>query len=489
MQIDKSAINLMTDDDLAKYIPAFGDRLAICHYCTTQAASTSKAKTENKKKALFEKLRHKMKLGNPRQDTESEKDCDADHDDEDMLSMKKRMKGNKNAAKPTRKIELGWIHDGKQVRKRCGGGTRSVTVAKTSNKQDLLKIAKGLYFPRGSTKMVSIDDVTCDILDFQETPLSDTETIGEMYDKLKMGMIRFYLFTRTIAKPVESSDTCSSNKSSPVHLPDPFDTEDIAPTDGISAGIISLDSPPRLADTYTCTSLNNTSSSSDVIQFGSIGPNAGNLGNLDDTVPLEDLPCTSMTALATPDVDCYVDVYSTGPLPGTSTADPVDISSDTPSPRSPTPPLDTDDNKYNVLRVHRATHFKNPHIIEAYIKFKFVGEMGVDEHGVSREVYCAFWTEFCSGNTEGVDGRVPALNTKWQEAEWHAVRRIMLKGFIDHSFFPIKLSEAFTVALILGEDQVGQELLLTSILEYVSPSERNIINTAIQGNLDDEDRD
>ncbi len=34
------------------------------------------------------------------------------------------------AEKKTRKVEVGWIHEGKQVRKRKGGGTRTLDVPK-----------------------------------------------------------------------------------------------------------------------------------------------------------------------------------------------------------------------------------------------------------------------------------------------------------------------------------------------------------------------
>lgn len=41
-----------------------------------------------------------------------------------------------------RKVELGWIHKGKQVRKRKVGGTRTLDVPKESKKADILQYAK-----------------------------------------------------------------------------------------------------------------------------------------------------------------------------------------------------------------------------------------------------------------------------------------------------------------------------------------------------------
>lgn len=48
-----------------------------------------------------------------------------------------------------RKIELGWIHEGKQVRKRSGEGTRVFNISIDSTTKDLISHAKELFFPHG----------------------------------------------------------------------------------------------------------------------------------------------------------------------------------------------------------------------------------------------------------------------------------------------------------------------------------------------------
>ena len=53
LQIDATAVQTMNDKDLSAYIPAFGDRVNLKSLC----------KPNNEKKAaLFDKLRKKMKL-------------------------------------------------------------------------------------------------------------------------------------------------------------------------------------------------------------------------------------------------------------------------------------------------------------------------------------------------------------------------------------------------------------------------------------------
>ncbi|KAK0154135.1 hypothetical protein N1851_003759 [Merluccius polli] len=95
--------------------------------------------------------------------------------------------------------------------------------------------------------------------------------------------------------------------------------------------------------------------------------------------------------------------------------------------------------------------FMDSSIMNMTLKMDFVNERAVDDAGVSREVYTAFWEQFleqCEGETE----RVPRLRPDFSEAEWQAVGRIWVKGFVDHGVMPVKLSIAFILACINGID-------------------------------------
>lgn len=85
------------------------------------------------------------------------------------------------AEKTTRKIEIGWFHEGKQVRKRSGGGSRTIDISKNANKCDILSQAKELFFPRGVSKKGQWENFSHDVFDFQESELEDDITVGELY--------------------------------------------------------------------------------------------------------------------------------------------------------------------------------------------------------------------------------------------------------------------------------------------------------------------
>ncbi|KAI7814465.1 hypothetical protein IRJ41_018701 [Triplophysa rosa] len=67
--------------------------------------------------------------------------------------------------------------------------------------------------------------------------------------------------------------------------------------------------------------------------------------------------------------------------------------------------------------------FVDSNIIKSTLKMDFVNESAVDDAGVSREVYTAFWDQFLE-QCEGEDERIPRLRPDFSEVEWEAVGRI-----------------------------------------------------------------
>lgn len=148
-KIDLMIISEVEDSYLARYIPAYGDRIATRRYCLDKQKVKNDA---GPKVSLLEKLQKKMKTASASFGETSQTKC-------------VHSNSSKNALKSTRKIEIGWLHEGRQVRKRTGGGTRILTVSKDSTKEDLLKLAKDLFFPNGESKMGKWEEFVGQLLD------------------------------------------------------------------------------------------------------------------------------------------------------------------------------------------------------------------------------------------------------------------------------------------------------------------------------------
>lgn len=59
----------------------------------------------------------------------------------------------------------------------------------------------------------------------------------------------------------------------------------------------------------------------------------------------------------------------------------------------------------------------------------------------------------------------------------------------DHAERVSALAQAFTVALLFGEQSVTPDLLFESFLLYLSKEDRDLVNKALQEDLDDEEKD
>lgn len=99
----------------------------------------------------------------------------------------------KVARKSTRKVEMGWVHEGIQVRKRQGGGTRKFDIDRDVCSDGLIEYGKNLFFPEGISSKGKIEDFKFDILDFKETPLAKDISVEDCYELVKMGVVSFYL--------------------------------------------------------------------------------------------------------------------------------------------------------------------------------------------------------------------------------------------------------------------------------------------------------
>ncbi|KAK7157036.1 hypothetical protein R3I94_006940 [Phoxinus phoxinus] len=397
----------MDDNTLERFLPALGDRVALRHYC-----GNGNHVKQTRKQNLLEKLRKKIKLGHVSNFSE-----DAG-ENEECGSTRKSLIGNKNACKDKRRVELGWMHNGKQVRTKCGGGTRKLAVPKTAGYDDLIQLGKEKNGPEVSFSFK--------IYDFQECEMPHDITVGGLYESVKLGVLRFYLVTLDLEKSEAASEDLQSSDT-PSEQNDDCYTAD---------------------ETYL--------SSDDEIQFG---PVEDPEYNSDDTLsidePQEEIPSQS---------------------------------------REVAHLVTHEDSAPKMLRLHRVNiihdmveQFKDASVVEARLSVIFVDECGIDASGVARDAFSGFWEAFFLNCADGEIECVPALKPEYGKEEWEAVGRILLKGYQDHGFFPVKLSLAFVVCLLHGENKVTPDMLIESFVRFVTPFERDIISSVLEGKEYDRD--
>ncbi|XP_054593176.2 uncharacterized protein [Nothobranchius furzeri] len=536
-KVDKAVLRIMTDEQMSKYITSYGDRVAVLSFCEqTQCHSTNK-------ETLLQRLKCKIGARKMKSKTRGSVSGTPDEPQSTMARQK-----NMAAEKTSRKVEIGWLHFGSngysQVRTNSGGGTRHATLAKTTTVAQIMELGKELFFPDGRSTKGPAEDFTFGICDFKKNKIPLDSTIGQMYEQTKLKLLRFYICTKEGASTDHSSkekglledeeDGCHSGDSitdlqdlsnssdsdggtqmqtrskkrreiletETAQSPGPPHPFQSTPTDITSSNIgqrqnrseLSLPKPPfEEADTLVWDSDDdgvvvvnfNHFEGDDVIQIAEVSgaptqviqllaPSGDGLTGLDEQLFIRE------EAAQTAQLDSELN------LPSDSSSQ---ISSTTSSSIAGNPQTMR---RASICRIKVVDDllavFTDSSIMNVTLKMDFVNEKAVDDAGVSREVYTAFWEqvlEQCEGEME----RVPRLRPDFSEAEWQAVGCIWVKGFLDHGVMPVKLSLAFILACINGIDYVDTETLMSSFLNYLPPIERSAVEKALQGTMEESDQE
>lgn len=101
-------------------------------------------------------------------------------EEQQLEDMRPRQLGNKNAEKQSRKINLGWMHGGKQVKLKKGGGTKKINIKKNATKDELIKEGIRLFFPDGESPKGPITDFVTDLRDFSGRSVCNEMTVKEI---------------------------------------------------------------------------------------------------------------------------------------------------------------------------------------------------------------------------------------------------------------------------------------------------------------------
>lgn len=189
----------MTDEEMAKYIPSYGSRLAIRSFCRIKEKDYSSPQG-------LDRLHQKIAEGRGGKRKRSVAEFSSVQN-EDVMA--RRM--NKNALKRKRRIEVGWLHyqhhDFHQVRCKNGGGTRHLVLEKSTTVKDIMEMAKNLFFPEGKSPKGCLKDFTYDICDFKKQTVPMTTTITELYEQSKLKMVRLYLRTQPTLQSLSDTES------------------------------------------------------------------------------------------------------------------------------------------------------------------------------------------------------------------------------------------------------------------------------------------
>ncbi|XP_052268338.1 uncharacterized protein LOC127869722 [Dreissena polymorpha] len=192
-KIDCEAVVVMTDDHLKRYLPAYGDRVALMAF----ARVTSRNQNLNLATSAMPPRR------------------------EGAGPLRGRhILGNKRAARVSRRVELGWFNKDritqlyKQVRLVNGGGARHLSVPKSYTLQEC-KATALLFFPDDRRTFGRPTEFSMSIRDFKGDMLEQHLTVEDVYQHQHTKTLRLSLYTSHKAFTPES--TTSAAPLTPSH--------------------------------------------------------------------------------------------------------------------------------------------------------------------------------------------------------------------------------------------------------------------------------
>nr|XP_008198336.1 PREDICTED: uncharacterized protein LOC103314333 [Tribolium castaneum]XP_015840128.1 PREDICTED: uncharacterized protein LOC103314333 [Tribolium castaneum] len=445
-KIDCKVIDVMSDEDLAKIFPVYGDRIAISNYCKNAVSSCS-----SRKQSLLDRLRKKINQKRKKKNVLSSSD-------EENEAFPKKLNMDKKMSVAMKKqhnrfIEIGWLHSEdsgnnfKQVRTRSGGGTRKVNVAQSFKKEDLLKIAIELFFPNGISSKGKISDFKTDVFDFGGNQLNDHYNVEEMYTVTGLTRLRIYLSTQRIIGQVNEN----------IHAIEPRTY------------------PKQKCETLT----------SGAYEYESYCANIA-IGN-----PYEERLTNERVI---DENECYnVEEFLVLPTPSENTASDFLLAlelqqvEDANNSILPIEKNSVSDGSIAKLTLHRGHIFEE--LIDIYtsldistqIDIQIVlpngnEEAAVDFGGVFRDALSEFWTTMYEKCTQGTTVRIPVLRHDFGDKKWTAIAKIFLKSWLTEKYFPIKLSTVFIENSLFKKTITPIE---DEFMKYVSEEEKEVFTQAL----------
>ncbi|XP_056604878.1 uncharacterized protein LOC130421158 [Triplophysa dalaica] len=458
----------MSERELAKYIPCYGDRVAVVAFCRKTQDSISNT---DRKSNLFERLRKRV--------------CTTSTKEEHRQHISKRYVGNSNAKKKSKRVELGWMNfsarenDFKQVRSAKGGGTRHVSMDVKSTVRDVQKIAEGLFFPNGKSKHLELKSLDCSIRDFSHRMVESEFTIEDLYEETKVKILRLYLFTKTNNREstAENSDTNpeadvmftegaqddgQSSSSSGIKECETIDLTTLEESEETSFMLHSplyiMDQQISVMQTETVFDYMETENSDDIMQeqmAALIQETSENVNTVQEVWSQEafntNTPAQNVRIATDVEESPFEDSFDNVVTIGEGLSDVGNLED--------TIPLE--DPPKTIILVRRGQAlcdlmqaFSDPALMDKEISIRMKLPNGQIEEGVGpgvfRDCLSEFWDEFYSRCALGTDVKVPFLRHEFQSNEWQAVGRILAKGWDAVKYFPIRLSLPFLEEALYG---------------------------------------
>ena len=120
---------------------------------------------------------------------------------------------------------------------------------------------------------------------------------------------------------------------------------------------------------------------------------------------------------------------------------------------------------------------------ECPIKIKYGDESAIDDGGVQRDMYSAFWEVAYSKMFEGVASLIPMVHPNIDMMIFPILGRILSHSYLVTGYLPVRIVLPTLINMIMGPTKVTQKILLDAFLDHISSVERVTFTNALKCNV------
>lgn len=114
-----------------------------------------------------------------------------------------------------------------------------------------------------------------------------------------------------------------------------------------------------------------------------------------------------------------------------------------------------------------------------FVEYK--DEMGVDDGGLQRDMFTAFWEKAYSLMFEGATTLIPMVHPQMNMSYYPILGRIISHGYLATGVLPDRIALPTLIALCNGPDaMIPQEIMMDAFMDYISATERQVLKQALQ---------
>lgn len=114
------------------------------------------------------------------------------------------------------------------------------------------------------------------------------------------------------------------------------------------------------------------------------------------------------------------------------------------------------------------------------ISISFQGELGVDNGGVQRDMFSAFWEQGYSMMLEGATLLTPMIHPQSDLSLFSIIGRILSHGYLVTGIIPIRIALPTLTRILLGPTAtISPNVLMDSFLDNISSFDRDTLKRAL----------